>query len=323
MKRLTTLILFFQVIALSAQVPETNLVFRLDYDANFSINVGETAIYDIQGGYLSEDRYDIQDNSCVFEADKQLVKFDEFPCLEQEITVSLWLKIESFQGDRYPIIQLSNSDEFTYGETIKFGFEVQNDKTAVGYYNQIGGRVIYDQDSVTYDNEWHHLLGTISDLNLIKLYIDNKFIGSQEFNNGTFESMDQIIIGGGYDGLFGHLSIDDIRIYNRSLERCEIESLFYEKDMTVDCEMAEEKLCGTTTSKVVANNEIVNIYPNPCKFGRIKINNYQDSKYRLFNIFGEEVKNGTIENNEISVHELSTGVYVIEVDNISQKVVLE
>lgn len=315
--------LLIQAFALKAQIPESNLVFKLDYNESFMVNIGETSSYTYQGGFLSEDRYGIENNSCIFEADKQIVVFDEFPCFDKEITISLWLKYESFQSDRYPIIQLSNNDEFVYGETKHLGFEVHNDRTSLSYYNQVGGKIVADQDSLTYDGNWHHLLGTISDLNLLKFYIDNEYIGFKEFNNNTFEGINQIIIGGGYDGLFGNINIDDIRIYNRTLERCEIEALFYEKDSIINCEIIEETECNRTVSYIDSELQNSKIYPNPNNTGILNIESHKNGNYKLLNPRGQTVKKGINDNGQIVIRDLSSGIYFLLIDNLYYKLMIQ
>lgn len=305
------------------QLPESNLIFRLDYDESYTINYGETSSYDYQGGFLTPDRYGVSDNACGFEADKQNIVFDSFPCLEREITISLWLKFGSFQGDRYPIIKLTNRDDFVYGESSYFGFDVHNNKTALGYYTEVGGKLIYDDDSLTYDNEWHHLVGTISDLNLMKFYIDNQYIGFKEFDTGSLEDIDQILIGGGYDGLFGHISVDDIRIYNRSLERCEIESLFMEKDGEVDCDFVEELVCSSVVQTIDFDNVNSIVYPNPNSGGELNVKTNRDASYQIFNLTGEEILSGIVTEGPIDIGGFARGMYFVKVNNQTHKILVQ
>jgi len=323
MKNGMTFILLIQAFISLAQMPESNLIFRLDYNQSFSINLGESSSFEYQGGFLSNDRYGEADQACTFEADKQQIIFEEFPCLDKEITISIWLKLESYQGDRYPIIQLVNNDEFILSQTRHFGLEVHNNRTSLGYYNETGGRIVYNQDSITYDNNWHHLLGTISELNLLKLYIDNEYIGYQDFSDGTFEGINQILIGGGYENLFGHMSIDDIRIYNRALERCEIEALFYEKDTIIDCEFVEETEC----SPIVSTNNIelqnTKIYPNPISGNILNIESHQNSTYQILNSVGQIITSGRTKDNTISIEGITPGIHFLQLDNIVHKIVIE
>ncbi len=323
MKNLITLVLIICYSISIAQLPEANLIFRLDYDNDFLINEGETAFYDSEGGVLSKDRFGIENNACTFNTEKQIVKFEEFLCIEKELTISLWIKFESFEGDRYPIVMLANKDEFIHGFTNKLGFEVHNSKTSLGYYNQTGGRIIYDHNNLSYDNQWHNLVGTISNESRIKMYVDNQYLGYHEFDIQTLDGLDQLIIGGGYDDLYGHLSIDDIRIYNRSLTLCEIDALYYEKDNIVDCDLVEEISCNGIVSVSEANSNKLKIYPNPVSNGIVTVEGVQSKAYQVFNQIGIEVERGTINTNQIILNKIPSGFYTLRIDGITKKLIVE
>ena len=58
------------------------------------------------------------------------------------------------------------------------------------------------------------------------------------------------------------------------------------------------------------------LYPNPVKGDVLNIANLDvDSTYRIFNMMGQELGNGKIENESINVGSLSVGTYLIEVSN--------
>jgi chitodextrinase len=59
-----------------------------------------------------------------------------------------------------------------------------------------------------------------------------------------------------------------------------------------------------------------NLFPNPVKGDILNISNLDvDSTYRIFNMIGQELGNGKIENEVINVAHLSSGTYLIEVSN--------
>lgn len=59
-----------------------------------------------------------------------------------------------------------------------------------------------------------------------------------------------------------------------------------------------------------------NLYPNPVKGDVLNIANLElDSDYRIFNLMGQELGKGKIENDTIYVGSLATGTYLIEVSN--------
>ena len=59
-----------------------------------------------------------------------------------------------------------------------------------------------------------------------------------------------------------------------------------------------------------------NLYPNPVKGDVLNISNLEiTSSYRIFNLMGQEIGKGTIENESLFVGELASGTYLIEVSN--------
>ena len=59
-----------------------------------------------------------------------------------------------------------------------------------------------------------------------------------------------------------------------------------------------------------------NVYPNPVKGDLLKIANLNSpSTYRIFNMLGQELGSGKIENDTIYVGGLKTGTFLIEVSN--------
>lgn len=65
------------------------------------------------------------------------------------------------------------------------------------------------------------------------------------------------------------------------------------------------------------NNEIsFNLFPNPVKGDVLNISNLDvESNYRIFNVMGQELGRGRIENEAVNVGHLATGTYLIEVSN--------
>jgi chitodextrinase len=75
----------------------------------------------------------------------------------------------------------------------------------------------------------------------------------------------------------------------------------------------------STAKEDVSNNQIsFSLYPNPVSGDMINISNLEvDSSFRIFNMMGQEVSNGKIENESIYVGRLTAGTYLIEVSNVN------
>jgi chitodextrinase len=75
----------------------------------------------------------------------------------------------------------------------------------------------------------------------------------------------------------------------------------------------------TATARVeeASNNQIsFNLYPNPVSGDVLNISNLEaDSNYRIYNMMGQELGKGKIENESINVGNLAAGTYLIEVSN--------
>ena len=59
-----------------------------------------------------------------------------------------------------------------------------------------------------------------------------------------------------------------------------------------------------------------NLYPNPVKGDVLNISNLQKpSNYRVYNMMGQEIIAGKIEENSVNVGDLKAGVYLIEIND--------
>ena len=321
---LFTLLLTASTSVLLSQMPTENLIFRLDYDNDFDINSGENSYYEFQGGALTQDRFEDQNTACLFEFEKQIIKFEELPCIEQELSISLWLRYDDHAEDsNYPILLLTNGDNFEFGSSRRVGFEIQNNRTALGYYYNIGGKLVYDQSGITLNNKWMHLVGTYDQNLRMRFYLDNNFIGAKDYHVDLFEDLNQLIIGGGYSNNFGQISIDDVRIYNRTITDCEIEALYFENLQAVDCPGIYGDECGTLTNNEFVDKTKVKIYPNPNNVGWINVEGTQSKNYRILNTMGQEIKSGGIHLDKIDLSSIPPGIYFINLDQHTTKIIIE
>lgn len=65
-----------------------------------------------------------------------------------------------------------------------------------------------------------------------------------------------------------------------------------------------------------ANEFSFTLYPNPVKGDELNVGNLEsNSSYRIFNMMGQELGKGTVENESIYVGSLAAGTYLIEVSN--------
>ncbi|KGD69120.1 reprolysin-like metallopeptidase [Flavobacterium aquatile] len=75
-------------------------------------------------------------------------------------------------------------------------------------------------------------------------------------------------------------------------------------------------ITSTAREEVTTNQVSFNLYPNPVKGDVVNISNLEvDSTYTIYNMIGQELGKGSIENESIYVGSLSAGTYLIEVSN--------
>jgi chitodextrinase len=97
--------------------------------------------------------------------------------------------------------------------------------------------------------------------------------------------------------------------YNASPTSCEIFTDGEVEDYTVNI---------TATARFDEENSAIsfNLYPNPVKGDVLNIANLDSpSTYRIFNMLGQELGSGTIENDAINVASLNSGTFLLEVSN--------
>ena len=97
--------------------------------------------------------------------------------------------------------------------------------------------------------------------------------------------------------------------YNGTPTSCETFSYGQVEDYTVNI---------TSVARIDETRSALsfNIYPNPVNGDVLNISNLEAaSEYRIYNMMGQELGKGKIENNVINVSSLSTGTYLLEVSN--------
>jgi GEVED domain/Secretion system C-terminal sorting domain len=97
--------------------------------------------------------------------------------------------------------------------------------------------------------------------------------------------------------------------YNGTPTSCEAFSYGQVEDYTVNI---------TATAKEVSNNNMLSftLYPNPVKGDMLNIANLATpSTFTIYNMMGQELGKGKIENEAVYVGSLRAGAYLIEVSN--------
>ncbi|MDX2429312.1 MAG: hypothetical protein QNK35_00170, partial [Bacteroides sp.] len=89
------------------------------------------------------------------------------------------------------------------------------------------------QIEAIYDSQWHHYVARVDEQMHMEIYLDAELVAELDFgNNGSFvNSIDHVNLGSHHHtggGIHGALNgiMDEVFIYNRALNLCEIEALF-------------------------------------------------------------------------------------------------
>jgi hypothetical protein len=162
---------------------------------------------------------------------------------------------------------------------------------------------------------WKHLVLMLS--NTIDLYIDGVLEQSIAKSFTTTYTADSVYIGKtGNSSAFALPfigSIDDIRIYNRTLTNSEITQLFNEANPIT-----------TSVNETQMENKLISIYPNPTS-SILNIEVKEQTQIYIINLLGEVVKteivNGT---SKLNISNLNAGIYYIKTaDGTIKKIVKE
>ena len=99
--------------------------------------------------------------------------------------------------------------------------------------------------------------------------------------------------------------------YNAVPTSCETFSYGQVEDYTVNI---------TASAKVDENNSTrefsFGLYPNPVTGDVLNITNLEGAaNFRIYNLMGQQVATGKIENNEVHISALAAGAYIIEVSD--------
>ena len=79
----------------------------------------------------------------------------------------------------------------------------------------------------------------------------------------------------------------------------------------------------SSTARLIESTKLqeINIYPNPVKGAVLNVSSAENASYRVINLLGQEVSKGKIENGAISVTNINTGTYLLEITTNGQVVI--
>ncbi len=316
MKNILILILIVLSLNNYSQVPTNGLIAYYPFNDNVNDLSGNNLHGINYGATLTTDRFGNPYSAFYFNGTNAYVDLGTNKILNPaNITVCCWFNT-SYKTSN--VMQLLRWRNYGYSLSI-FGNSMYPSGLLVSYYNNsYSNYILNDASKIDYtDGQWHFAAFTYDSINA-NFYIDNKLINTvnQYYKAPLFFNSGSMAIGrdGDYDGKYYIGKIDDIRIYNRSLNKNEISSLFYEWLQAGNKEFT---------------NKSIKVFPNPTnnifeidlenKFYMIK--NY---KINIVNSSGQSVYKAIINKQRtlINLSKWATkGIYIINLKDENNAIV--
>ncbi|MFZ4740187.1 MAG: LamG-like jellyroll fold domain-containing protein [Bacteroidales bacterium] len=307
MKKFFTILVLFFLIGMScvfAQIPTNGLVGYFPFNGNANDESGNGNNGSITGATLTTDRFGLGNKAYSFNGTSDYITVLPSSTLNtanmSSFSVSMWCYSSSNSNYSHFLTIMNpsanmNYDVATYSQKICF----QN-------FNTVSTNImLYDVNTIVL-GQWYHVV-FISDFinNITKLYINNLQVGFSTMQV-NIPNNPQVTIGKHTTNpWFANGKIDDIRIYNRTLNEPDITALFYE---------------GTTGIDPVNQTTSFKVYPNPAK-DRIYINtdnNCIGCQVKIVNDLNQTVYKTTVSQTQYSI-DLNAwsgnGIYFLQLYN--------
>ncbi len=209
------------------QIPDNSLIGYWPFNGDAQDESGNNNHGMINGATFVPDRHGSENSALLFNGidnyiDCGNLNFD----IHDEITISAWIKTSSYKVAHIVFKYIHTEDK-------GFHFNVDSGHVHVGGRNNAGDTYFYTEPSVDTVNDcsWHHVVATIEG-NTWSTWMDGIFQASMTSTSLSPElSCSQNLLIGKtiYDETrYFEGYIDDIRIYNKAFDSCEIQALFNE-----------------------------------------------------------------------------------------------
>ena len=207
------------------------LVAHYPFNGNANDESGNGNDGTVNGATLTEDRlgnansaYRLDGNDYIEVQDSSLLD------LTATFTISLWINQAQAQALGYRLV-----DKTTPGVHDGYGFDTYDNST--GKIMRLTGGIKSASANTAYSlNEWHYLVVTFSN-GTSTFYLDGIADGSGNHGSSIQTNDLPLRIGTSRDSYMATLGfkgvMDDVRIYNRALSECEIQSLHTGRDECV------------------------------------------------------------------------------------------
>jgi hypothetical protein len=264
----------------------------------------------VNGATLTSDRFGNANKAYQFAINQTITVKDTNPLdgMINGLSISFWVSAAPIISGSYSNNLIS---KFSHcgGGADAYNICIYSNNTILAQLDdQFGLDVNQFSSKTVADNKWHHVVLVWNKPNVI-MYIDNAAdtLGTYLPFNSTLSNSNEVLAFGQPvtnfcqppTYVFDHNEkLDDIRIYNRALDKHEIDSLFKEVN-------------PVTSSIINSENNSYLIYPNPVND---KIEFPCLSNVKIYDGIGKLVL--SINNaKEIDVSQLKQGIYILNITN--------
>lgn len=200
----------------------TGLVAYYPFNGNANDESGNNNNGTVNGATLTMDRHGYANKAYSFDGIDDYISIlqsSSINSLTNNFTISSWINISSYYNNYFPII---NKSEDGFTDSIQFRLGLVNNG---GNFFVEG---IINLSNPVNSNIWNHLVIT-SEGNIEKIYLNGVLVGSGNIIYSSIVSSD-LEIGRDKHGNMEYTNgkLDDIRIYNRTLNETEIQALYNE-----------------------------------------------------------------------------------------------
>ncbi len=238
-------------------IPTTGLVAWYPFTGNTLDSSGNNNHGTNTGAILTTDRFGKVNSAYLFNGASGLSRItvpdSKSLTVGSALTISLWVKYNSLANNDNILLEKG-----TYGNGISDGYNLYFDNNfgKLPYYEK---GLLYGNGSSSYgigdtsnlDNGWHHMLVVYNPSIGNRIYIDGKLKRQYQPSLCTsckiLNSTNSLYIGNTGFGVPWNGSIDDIRIYNTSIDSVGVQALYHEG--------------GYATNSTIPSNGLVAWYP--------------------------------------------------------------
>lgn len=216
-----TIYLFFTLLTVSlsllGQNIEDGLVAHYPFNGNANDESGNGNNGIVNGASLTSDRNGESNSSYYFDGTNDYIKIEHSFNSTKEVSISVWISIDSYTSDFQAIVSSDKGGKYVH-------LQAHTKGNAAVYTNS--SSILLKPISPIPFKTWRHIVLTSKSGN-IKIYEDGNVISNSNRHYSNIISTNVINIGAGHlNKRFFKGKIDDIRIYNRALNKSEITALY-------------------------------------------------------------------------------------------------